>query len=170
MASQTAPVIDLHARKTPPAGLRPHLRASLNVLMAHLGVANREVTVVLISDRAIARLKRETWPAEDLDPAAATDVLSFPTWEPGDPFMPPHLGDIFISLDTAQRQADARGQSLTREVALLASHGLTHLLGHDHPHAEGLGYEEGAAGPQWQVFHDHWQVAQGGLQPERKAD
>ena len=138
--------------------------------MQHLEMQEREVTVVLIGDRAIARLKRETWPAEDLDPAAATDVLSFPAWEPGDPFMPPHLGDIFISLDTAQRQADARGHSLTREVALLASHGFTHLLGHDHPHAEGLGYEEGAAGKEWQVFHDHWQVAQRVLQPGLKAD
>ncbi|WP_424949964.1 rRNA maturation RNase YbeY [Deinococcus sp.] len=159
-------MIDLHARKTPPAGLRPQLRASLGGLMAHLGTGEREVTVVLVGDRAIRRLKRETWPGGDLDPQAATDVLSFPAWEPGDPFMPPHLGDIFISLDTAQRQADARGHSLTREVALLASHGLTHLLGFDHPHADGLGYEEGAAGPQWQVFHDHWQVAQRALRAE----
>ena len=159
-------MIDLHARKPPPAGLRPQLRASLNALMRQLEMEEREVTVVLVGDRAIARLKRETWPEEDIDPAAATDVLSFPTWEPGDPFMPPHLGDIFISLDTAQRQAQARGHSLAREVALLASHGFTHLLGHDHPHAEGLGYEEGAVGAQWQVFHDHWQVAQRGLKAD----
>ena len=163
-------MIDLHARKTPPAGLRPQLRASLSALMRQLEMQEREVTVVLVGDRAIARLKRETWPEEDLDPSAATDVLSFPSWEPGDPFMPPHLGDIFISLDTARRQAQARGHSLTREVALLASHGFTHLLGHDHPHAEGLGYEEGAVGPAWQVFHDHWQVAQTGLQPGLKAE
>ena len=156
-------MIDLHARKTPPAGLRPQLRASLGALMDHLGLGEREVTVVLIGDRAIAQLKRETMPEEDIDPQAATDVLSFPSWEPGDPFMPPHLGDIFISLDTAGRQAEARGHSLTREVALLASHGLTHLIGHDHPHAEGLGYEEGAVGPEWQVFHDHWLVAQAAL-------
>ena len=77
--------------------------------------------------------------------------------------MPPHLGDIIISLDTAARQAQARSHSLTREVALLASHGLTHLVGHDHPHAEGLGFEEGATGAEWQVFHDAWAAAQGGL-------
>ncbi|MGY2894483.1 rRNA maturation RNase YbeY [Deinococcus sp. UYEF24] len=162
-------MIDLHARKTPPAGLRPQLRASLDALMEHLNVADREVTVVLVGDRALMQLKRETWPAEDIEADAATDVLSFPSWEPGDPFMPPHLGDIFISLDTAKRQADARGHSLEREVALLASHGMTHLLGHDHPHADGLGYEEGAVGPEWQVFHDHWQVAQTGLPTELKA-
>ncbi|GGJ74422.1 rRNA maturation RNase YbeY [Deinococcus aquiradiocola] len=162
-------MIDLHIRKTPPAGLRPQLRASLDALMTHLGMEEREVTVVIVGDRAIRQLKRETMPEEDIDPAAATDVLSFPSWEPGDPFMPPHLGDIFISLDTAQRQADARGHSLAREVALLASHGLTHLLGHDHPHADGLGYEEGAVGPEWAVFHEHWLVAQAAL-PDAPAD
>ena len=69
--------------------------------MAHFGVQQREVTLVLVGDRTIRALKHEHW-GED----AATDVLSFPTWEPGDPFMPPHLGDIVISLDTAARQAD----------------------------------------------------------------
>ncbi|WP_425146054.1 rRNA maturation RNase YbeY [Deinococcus sp.] len=156
-------MLDLIAQKRPPAGLRPTLRRSVGAVMAHLGIAEREVTLVLVSDRAIRQLKREHWPAADLDPQAATDVLSFPSWEPGDPFMPPHLGDIFISLETAQRQAAARGHSLTREVALLASHGLTHLVGHDHPHAEGLGYEEGATGPEWAVFHASWRAAQAAL-------
>ena len=150
-------MIDLVVRKPPPPGLRRRLRASAERVMAHLEVAGREVTVVLIGDRAMRRLKREHW-GED----SATDVLSFPSWEPGDPFMPPHLGDVFVSLDTAARQAQARGHSLEREVALLVSHGLTHLLGHDHPHAEGLGFEEGARGPQWQVFHDSWAEAERG--------
>ena len=162
-------MLELIAQKRPPPGLRPVLRRSVEAVMAHLGVAEREVTVVLVSDRAIRALKREHWPAEDLDPAAATDVLSFPSWEPGDPFMPPHLGDIFISLDTAARQAAARGHDLTREVALLASHGLTHLLGHDHPHADGLGYEEGASGEAWQVFHDSWRAAQSALPEGERA-
>ena len=48
-------------------------------------------------------------------------------------------------------------------MALLASHGLTHLVGYDHPHAEGLGFEEGAQGAEWQVFHDAWQAAQTAL-------
>lgn len=127
--------------------------------MNHFDVADKSVTVVLVGDRAIRQLKRETW-GED----AATDVLSFPTFIPGDPFMPAHLGDIVISLDTAARQAQARGQTLAREVSLLASHGLTHLVGFDHPHAEGLGFEEGATGTGWQPFHEAWQAAQAELE------
>lgn len=146
--------IDLVIRKRPPAGVRPLLRHSVSNVMRHFGVDDKEVTIVLVGDREIRRLKKEHW-GED----ASTDVLSFPNWEPSDPFMPPHLGDIVISLDTATRQAEERGHSLAREVALLASHGLTHLLGYDHPHAEGLGFEEGATGEEWAKFHEAWDVA-----------
>ena len=133
-------VIDLVVQKKPPAGLRPVLRACADGGHAAFrgGRQNRDGGAGLAT-QTIRALKLQHW-GED----AATDVLSFPTYEPGDPFVPPHLGDIIISLDTAQRQAEARGHRLSREVALLASHGLTHLVGHDHPHAEGLGFEEGA--------------------------
>jgi probable rRNA maturation factor len=69
-----------------------------------------------------------------------TDVLSFVAMEvdfpeietdPTDSAL--YLGDIIISVDTAVRQAPEHGYSLTRELAWLASHGLLHLLGWDHP-------------------------------------
>ena len=52
-------------------------------------------------------------------------------WEPsGEPL---ELGDIVISLESAARQAAAAGTSLEAELLFLASHGLLHLLGWDHP-------------------------------------
>ena len=48
------------------------------------------------------------------------------------------LGDIVISLDTAARQAGEHGHSLERELLFLASHGLLHLLGWDHPDDDAL--------------------------------
>jgi probable rRNA maturation factor len=44
-----------------------------------------------------------------------------------------YLGDIIISLDTANKQAEEQHHSLVMEIAWLASHGLLHLLGWDHP-------------------------------------
>ena len=46
---------------------------------------------------------------------------------------PLELGDIVISLETAARQAAAADTSLEAELLFLASHGLLHLLGWDHP-------------------------------------
>ncbi len=69
-----------------------------------------------------------------------TDVLSFAAMEVDFPQIDPapddlalYLGDIIISVDTAVRQAPAHGYSLRKELAWLASHGLLHLLGWDHP-------------------------------------
>ncbi|WP_448599859.1 rRNA maturation RNase YbeY [Thermoleptolyngbya sp.] len=69
-----------------------------------------------------------------------TDVLSFSAIESGVTLPasllaeePAPLGDIIISLDTATTQAQQRGHTLTEELAWLASHGLLHLLGWDHP-------------------------------------
>ena len=68
-----------------------------------------------------------------------TDVLAFaaleaeiPIFQPDEP-EPLYLGDIIISLETAARQAQQNNHSLTIELAWLASHGLLHLLGWDHP-------------------------------------
>jgi probable rRNA maturation factor len=46
---------------------------------------------------------------------------------------PLELGDIVISLESAARQAAAAGTNLEAELLFLASHGLLHLLGWDHP-------------------------------------
>lgn len=69
-----------------------------------------------------------------------TDVLAFAALETNSPQMPElqsslplYLGDIVISVDTAQKQAEAQKHSLKTELAWLASHGLLHLLGWDHP-------------------------------------
>jgi len=74
-----------------------------------------------------------------------TDVLSFAALEVDCPqpgslryLTPLCLGDIVISVETAQRQAHRQGHSLATELAWLAAHGLLHLLGWDHPDEESL--------------------------------
>lgn len=75
-----------------------------------------------------------------------TDVLSFAALEVNFPQLPQefseseplYLGDIIISVETAKGQAEQQGHSLTEELAWLASHGLLHLLGWDHPDEDSL--------------------------------
>ena len=65
---------------------------------------------------------------DDLD---ETDEADDGDWDPA--FDALELGDIVISLDTAARQAPEHGHSLEQELLFLASHGLLHLVGWDHP-------------------------------------
>lgn len=74
-----------------------------------------------------------------------TDVLAFAALEVDCPqsvemqlLVPLYLGDIVISVETAQRQAQQQGHTLQAELAWLAAHGLLHLLGWDHPDEDSL--------------------------------
>jgi probable rRNA maturation factor len=102
--------------------------------LAAIGRRDASLTVAFVRDRAIRRLNRD-YRGKD----RATDVLSFPTVdEQEDAFIhsspddDEHLGDIIISTDAAQRQADEAGHSFEREVSELVIHGTLHLCGYDH--------------------------------------
>ena len=84
----------------------------------------------IIDDELIADLNKK-W----LNKTGPTDVLSFPIIAENDSYidMPIiELGDLFISLDTAQKQSKEFNNSLKEEMIWLASHGFLHLLGWDH--------------------------------------
>lgn len=74
-----------------------------------------------------------------------TDVLAFAEIDVDFPDLaelgaaePLYLGDIVISIETAQRQAEQQQHSLRVELLWLFAHGLLHLLGWDHPTEERL--------------------------------
>lgn len=98
------------------------LRSFLVALAERLPVTGA-FTVVLVSDSFIRKLNRQF---RSLD--ASTDVLSFPAG--GDALDDPsYLGDIVISVESAERQ---RRGSLEEELKVLALHGILHLMGYDH--------------------------------------
>jgi len=87
-----------------------------------------EVSILLENDGAIQSLNRQYC---DID--APTDVLAFAMREGAEePLNPDLLGDLVISVPTAQRQATTHNHSLEVELALLTVHGILHLLGYDH--------------------------------------
>ncbi len=95
-----------------------------------------EVSVTLADNARIRELNKEF---RDID--RETDVLSFPMGdEEGFEVDPDNdavlLGDIVISLEKAQSQAEEFGHSFRREVAFLLTHSLFHLLGYDHMTAD----------------------------------
>jgi probable rRNA maturation factor len=91
-----------------------------------------EVSLLLTTDAEIRQLNA-TYRHRNIP----TDVLAFAALEWEGPVsqlqaeLPMNLGDIVISVETAMRQA--KNHSLLVELAWLASHGLLHLLGRDHP-------------------------------------
>lgn len=63
----------------------------------------------------------------------STNVLAFPMQEGEFSHITPGLlGDVVISIDTAQREAQAAGISLEERVSQLLVHGILHLVGFDH--------------------------------------
>lgn len=102
-------------------------------MLVKLGVADSELSVLLCDDAGIGRINREHRGVDK-----PTDVLSFPQAEFERAETPVAgqslllLGDVVISLQTAQRQAESRRRSLQDEVRFLLAHGVLHLMGHDH--------------------------------------
>ncbi|MFD2704144.1 rRNA maturation RNase YbeY [Salibacterium lacus] len=94
-----------------------------------------ELSVTVTDNETIQEINSQY---RDLD--KPTDVISFALNEgEEDPLhtdMPDLLGDIIISLEKAEEQAEAYGHSLKREIAFLAVHGLLHLLGYTHEEPE----------------------------------
>jgi probable rRNA maturation factor len=91
--------------------------------------ARGEVAVLLAGDTTLRRLNKQ-FRGKD----KATDVLSFPPATVG---VPKHGGDLAISFETAERQADEHGHSLDVELRVLMLHGLLHLAGMDHETDDG---------------------------------
>lgn len=98
------------------------------VLSSHSG----QVNFVLVDDEKIRELN-----AKFRDKDKSTDVLSFPyeveDWPEEEAKI---FGEIFISLPTAEKQAEEKGHDLQKELEILFVHGMLHLMGFDHQNDE----------------------------------
>jgi probable rRNA maturation factor len=106
------------------------LRAFLRTVAPAAGAASGTATVALVSDGRIRALNREFRGLDE-----PTDVLSFPVSGRG--ASSGYLGDIVISVETAERQARRRRSTLRRELEVLTLHGFLHLMGYDHETDDG---------------------------------
>ena len=95
-----------------------------------------ELSISLVDEEAMAALHVE-W----MDEPGPTDVLSFPLddlREPAPHEPPPSgvMGDVVLCPAVADRQADVAGHDQAHELRILLTHGVLHLLGHDHVEPE----------------------------------
>ncbi len=106
------------------------LRKIIQGAMKLENVKQATCNIIIVDDAYIHRLNKEY---RHID--RPTDVITFALEDDSTCILPNTirvLGDIYISLETANRQAVQYQHSLEREVCFLAVHGFYHLLGYDH--------------------------------------
>ena len=116
------------------------LQELVSTILAHAAneeglLGTTEVSVTFMSDADIKEINSQYRGIDQ-----STDVISFALEEitEGEVViipeqgMPTILGDILISVETAERQAKEYAHDLNREISFLALHGFLHLLGYDH--------------------------------------
>ena len=97
-------------------------------VLVHLEEHGSELSISLVDDAEMQQLNGQ-YRGKD----RPTDVLAFAMREGEQPLGDESiLGDVIISVETAQRQAAQRQHSLAVEIRTLLVHGILHLLGYDH--------------------------------------
>ena len=114
-----------HAHAVPAESLQGAVERTLR----NAGCAEARVTIVLVGDAEIAELNEQY-----LGHKGPTDCITFPMHDGDDDGID---GEIVVSVETAARQARARGIDLDAEILLYTIHGTLHLLGMDDDTEEG---------------------------------
>ncbi len=118
---------------SPPEDMEKLIEQCTSAALAEENIEDdAEVSVTLVDNARIREMNAEF---REID--RETDVLSFPLGDEEGFETDPDtdailLGDIVISLEKANAQAEEYGHSFRREVAFLITHSLFHLLGYDH--------------------------------------
>lgn len=100
------------------------LQRAVRATCHSLDIEDAELSIALVDDAAIDALSRA-----HLGKDGPTDVLAFALYQQGERV----LGDVYVGLDQARRQAAEAGVSLREELVRLVVHGTLHVLGLDHP-------------------------------------
>ncbi len=91
-----------------------------------------ELSILLLDDPQIAVLNKNYLQRE-----GPTNVIAFPMREGAFAEINPDLlGDVVISLETAEKESLATGVSMNDRLGELMVHGILHLFGYDHEVSE----------------------------------
>jgi probable rRNA maturation factor len=104
------------------------------VTVERLDIRNAFITIIVTDDAYIRNINREFRGLNE-----PTDVISFSNRENPFPEIDPsqeEIGDIYISLERAERQSHEYRETLLDEVKRLIIHGILHLVGYDHERSD----------------------------------
>jgi rRNA maturation RNase YbeY len=99
-----------------------------------LDLKNVSLTVIMTGDTYIRKINKEFRGHDE-----PTDVIAFSNRDnpfPSADSVTEEIGDVYISLERAHRQAAEYRVSLTDEVKRLIIHGILHLVGYDHERSD----------------------------------
>ncbi|MGA2782117.1 MAG: rRNA maturation RNase YbeY [Smithella sp.] len=105
-----------------------NIRCIVLKILKILDCADKEISLSFVDDENIKQLNKQY-----LERDKATNVISFSLREGEYSNINPQiLGDIIISVETAQRDAIKGNLTVTQELEFLIIHGILHLLGYNH--------------------------------------
>ena len=104
------------------------VRQKIKQILSALDYNSTEISVVITDNSQIQQLNKIYRKVDK-----PTNVLAFPMQEGqfGD-ITPGLLGDLVISCETAQKEADNANITLMERISQLLIHGILHLIGFDH--------------------------------------
>jgi probable rRNA maturation factor len=109
------------------------IRKKAQVILNALDSPESELSIVIVGDSEIASLN-----SEYLHHEGPTNVIAFPMQEGEFSGVNPGLlGDVVISIDTAEKESKVAGMDIEKRIDELLVHGILHLFGYDHVSDEG---------------------------------
>ena len=125
-------IFDRQNLVTAPRGIRLDIRRVCHaVLSSEHFDHSAEVNVVFVDNAHIQQLNKQ-YRGKDVP----TDTLSFPSgkdeYEINQETGAKILGDIVLSIEKAQEEAEVEHSSIKGKLLFWTAHGLLHLLGYDH--------------------------------------
>ena len=109
-----------------------NLKEKAQAILDALGSPDSELSILFLDDPQIAVLNKKYLQRE-----GPTNVIAFPMREGAFAEINPDLlGDVVISLETAEKEGLAAGMSMKDRLGELMVHGILHLFGYDHEASE----------------------------------
>ena len=109
-----------------------NLKEKAQAILDALGSPDSELSILFLDDPQIAVLNKNYLQRE-----GPTNVIAFPMREGAFAEINPDLlGDVVISLETAEKEGLAAGMSMKDRLGELMVHGILHLFGYDHEVSE----------------------------------